>query len=163
MPEQGVYDFTAVTDGLKTSDNLHMQRLEGGVWVDYRINNYGLYGDNWQTIMITGRGVGSALVTPVAIPSTDQIIVVMDAYAIWHPGTTNDDADVTVILTCGGINPFYGLIKASATANANHIRAAGNFDYFTAEHGLQLSQSSTSTSDGSYDVFLRYIVLPFPS
>ena len=163
MPEQGVNAFTAITDGVRTGDSIHLQRLESGVWVDYRTNSYGIYGGAWQTMIIAGRGRFSPLVTLLNAPPTGQIILVADAYAVWHPGTTNDNVDITITLTCGGYTPFGGALKATSTANANHIGPSGNFDFFVAPQVMQLSQGTASTSDGTYDVFLKYLIVPFPS
>lgn len=163
MPEQHVSDFPAITDGMKTGDVLHMQRLVGADWVDYKLGTYGTYGDNWQTAIYT-REVTDPTVTVVATPGAGQIHIVGRCYAVWHPGTTNDNLDLEVrIQGLGTTTGYNGVIKTGAVANANTVYTQLTEDVYLAAAPLQLLHSTTSTSDGTYTVFIQYMTVPFPS
>jgi hypothetical protein len=162
MPDQHVSDFTAVTDGMKTGDVLHMQRLVGADWVDYKVGTYGLYGDNWQTAIYV-RDALSPTIQIVPAPGAGQTHLIGQCYAVWHPGTTNDGVDMEVRVTGVGVDYYNGVITTGAVSNANVITPSLTESNYLAAGALQLLQSTTSTSDGTYTVFIQYMTVPFPS
>lgn len=162
MPDQHVSDFTAVTDGLKTGDVLHMQRLVGADWVDYKVGTYGLYGDNWQTAVYV-REVTDPTITIEPTPGVGQTFIIGQCYVVWHPGATNDGVDLEVRVTGTGATVYNGVVTTGDVANANVISPQVTEDNYLAAASLQLLHSTTSTSDGTYTVFVQYMAIPFPS
>jgi hypothetical protein len=163
MPDQHVSDFTAVTDGMKTGDVLHMQRLVGADWVDYKVGTYGVYGGDWQTA-IYERQLTDPTITIVNMPGAGQIHLIGRCYAVWHPGTTNDSLDLEVrVQGIGTTTGFNGIVTTGPVANANVVYTQLSEDLYLAPAALQLLHSTTSTSDGTYTFFIQYKTVPFPS
>jgi hypothetical protein len=162
MPDQHVSDFTAVTDGMKTGDVLHMQRLVGADWVDYKVGTYGLYGDNWQTAVYE-RQLISPTITIANAPPSGQTFLIGMCFVVWHPGITNDAVDLTITVSGIGFTQYDGTLTTSAVANANVVSPQVTEGNYLAALPLQLSHGTTSTSDGTYTLFIQYMTVPFPS
>lgn len=164
MPELNLSAFTEATDGFKTNDFLHIQRRVLGQWRDYRTSNYGLWGDNWQTAVVELSVINTLTTVVSATVGTGSLYVIGDAYAVWQPGSSNDNADLEVRLTSfniGGSPTHYGGLVASATANATPIvPQTANFFYF-GPGGIQAGFYGTSTTNGSVKVFFKYLATSF--